>query len=799
MNDKLLEEDKRLQATEAPLSHTEGSPIESTDFRLYMKIVESTRDAIVLVDSRGKIKLWNLAAEKLFGWTKDEAMNQDVHDLIALDNTHQRASEGIDGFHITGEGSLINHTSILHGKHKEGHVFPLELALSTMQIDTRKFAIATIRDITTRVQCETEIRKSEEKYRTLFEDSRDALMTLGPPDWLFSKCNKSTLKMFGTDTEEEFVSHSPWDYSPKYQPDAKLSTEKAKEMIEIAIQKKSHLFEWTHMRLNGEEFPTTVLLTRTEIDGEMTVMACVRDISKQVKQEKELRRWAEIFKYAEWGIALIDEESNEPSLMNPTFAKMHGYAQEELVGKPLSSLCTQECLVQSCEFINQAPTEGHLVFESVHRRKNGTTFPVRIDISSPKNANGDPLNRIIQVVDITKEADQKAQKEELEKQYFQAQKMESIGTLAGGVAHDFNNLLTVILASADFIQEEIPAGSLIYEDLSQIQTAANRAAELTKGLLAFSRKQTLKQTRSNLNDIITEFLPTLRHIIGEDVLLDHNCCLSLPEVMVDQAQITSIIANLVTNARHAMPDGGHLTVTSELATFDKTNVPQCENANIGDYVILKVSDTGTGIPADKLPRIFEPFFTTKDVGVGTGLGLSMVHGSVIQQGGFVDVHTREGKGTEFRICFPALSRKVKHLPVEAKMETNHGHETILVVEDEEPVRKAVIRILRKYGYTVLEADNAGTAYLVLNKQHEMQKDIDMVLTDVRMPMVSGTELGKDIEARFPKISLLYMSGYNQEGEEKLSGKHFIAKPFDSIDIARKIRQILDNKLSDKSI
>lgn len=798
MKKTLIQDEQLLQSndTASALSHTESSSlVESSDLRLYMKIIEATRDAIVLVDSSGHIKLWNTAATKLFGWTKQEIQNQNVHALLAPHNVQQKASEALSEFRNSGTGSLINKISIHQCKHKDGHLLPVELALGGMQLDDENYAVATIRDISMRLQAELTVRKSEEKYKALFEDSRDALMTLCPPDWFFGNCNSATLKMFGTNSKEEFVSRNPWDYSPEYQPDGRLSIEKAQEMIGIAVKEGSHFFEWTHKRLDGVEFPVTVLLTKTKIADEETIMACVRDITQQKAQETELRKWAEIFKHAKWGIAVSSVETRNLTIVNPQFAEMHGYSQEELIGKPIDVHCSSETLKKLPRKIAIAYANGHHVFESIHRRKDGTAFPVRINITVPKRSNGDPLYGIWQIVDITKEVEDKREKEELERRYFQAQKMEAIGTLAGGVAHDFNNLLTIILSNADFIRADLTKGSMMEQDILQILSSAKKAAELTKGLLAFSRKQSLKETRVDLNEVIQEFLPTLRHIIGEDIFLDQNFEHSLPDVMVDQAQIASIIANLVTNARHAMPEGGHLSITTDHVTFNENNVPSCENAKAGNYVVLTISDTGTGIPEDKLPRIFEPFFTTKEVGIGTGLGLSMVQGSVIQQRGFIDVKTKVGKGTKFLIYFPALVREQRKLLIETKVEQDMGHETILVVEDEEAVRKVVTRILRQYGYTVLEADNAGTADMILEKRTEKQEPVDMVLTDVRMPMISGTDLGNRIKTKYPDITVVYMSGYPKDSDSQFQESHFIPKPFDTKHIAGKIRDILDEKKS----
>jgi PAS domain S-box-containing protein len=388
------------------------------------------------------------------------------------------------------------------------------------------------------------------------------------------------------------------------------------------------------------------------------------------------------------------------------------------------------------------------------------------------------------------------ERKKLEEQLRQAQKMEAIGKLAGGVAHDFNNLLTVINGYTDLLlQHQDREANLAYKDIEQIKKAGERAATLTKQLLAFSRQQILQLQILDLNTVVMDLDNMLRRLIGEDVELVPRLQLDLGRVKADRGQIEQVILNLVLNARDAMPQGGHLTIetanTSPQQLVDLWPLEVMSDA----YIMLAVTDTGHGIAPDILPHIFEPFFTTKEVGKGTGLGLATVYGIVTQSGGHVRVWSALGQGSCFKVYLPRIEIQAEATVIERdKTWLLQGVETVLVVEDEANVRALVSNILTKHGYTVLEAQNGHQA---LQRSQSYSAPIHLLLTDVVMPGMGGQELAERLVSLLPELRVLYMSGYadhplNRNGQN--SDHQLLLKPFSPEGLMRSVRRVLDGKL-----
>jgi two-component system cell cycle sensor histidine kinase/response regulator CckA len=382
-----------------------------------------------------------------------------------------------------------------------------------------------------------------------------------------------------------------------------------------------------------------------------------------------------------------------------------------------------------------------------------------------------------------------------EEQLRQAQKMEAMGSLAGGVAHDFNNLLSIVLSYSELCAEGPNVGEQMREDLQQITEAGLRAAGLTRQLLAFSHQQVLEPVVLDLNDVFAKVEQMLRRLIGEDVELVSRPGNDLRRIKADRGQVEQVIMNLVVNARDAMPRGGKLTVTTSDVTLDETYASEHVGVKPGVHVLLTVSDTGTGMDRATLARIFEPFFTTKELGKGTGLGLATVFGIVRQSGGSICVDSQLGVGTTFEVYFPmvegALGPARSDVPVLDRISL-FGTETVLLVEDDERVRSLVRAILLKFGYVVLEAQSAGDAFL-LSEQH--QGVIELLLTDVVMPRMSGRQLADRLVLERPEMKVLYMSGYTNDAVVRHGVSNstiaFIQKPITPEPLMRKIREVLD--------
>jgi PAS domain S-box-containing protein len=421
--------------------------------------------------------------------------------------------------------------------------------------------------------------------------------------------------------------------------------------------------------------------------------------------------------------------------------------------------------------------------EATWKRKDGGRVTAQLSVRAVRRPDGTVEYYETFVRDLT-------QQRRLEGQLLHSQKMEAVGRLAGGVAHDFNNLLTVILSYSDLLLEDLPSDAKDREDVEEIRKAAIAASSLTRQLLAFSRQQVLQPRILDINAVVSGTEKLLTRLLGEDVRLSTSLAPDLGNVKVDPGQLEQIIMNLAVNARDAMPRGGKLTIETANVDMDAAYVAGHPVAQPGRYAMLAVSDTGIGMDALTQARIFEPFFTTKEPGKGTGLGLATVYGIVKQSGGFIWVYSEVGHGTSFKIYLPRVDEAAPALGAAPALVG--GSETVLVAEDVTAVRDVASEMLRRHGYTVLEAADAETA-LRLARQH--QGEIHLLLTDVVMPGASGRELADTLVKLRPNMKVLYMSGYTDDAVVRhgvlQEGIAFLQKPFTPDSLARKLRAVLD--------
>lgn len=390
-----------------------------------------------------------------------------------------------------------------------------------------------------------------------------------------------------------------------------------------------------------------------------------------------------------------------------------------------------------------------------------------------------------------RDAGERRQRQRLEEQLRQAQKMEAVGQLAGGVAHDFNNMLTAILGYSELLLEQIGPDKPIGKDLREIRNAAQRAATLTRQLLAFSRKQVLAVTPVDLNEIVSRVEPMLRRLLSERIVIELELANGLNLVMADGAQLEHLIINLAVNARDAMPQGGRLRIATENVELDVNYSAAHPDARADSFVRLSVSDTGVGMTPDVLGRIFEPFFTTKEHGRGTGLGLAAVYGTVKQLDGYVDVNSKPGAGTTFGIDLPKTDRQRQEPAAALPPGSPVGNETILLVEDEEGVRLFVKSVLTRFGYRVIDVENAEAALAVVVNE---QKPIHLLVTDVVLPGIQGPVLASRLRGTWPGLTVLLMSGYADGRVEDtlaaLERAEWIEKPFTAQTLLTTVRQML---------
>ena len=469
---------------------------------------------------------------------------------------------------------------------------------------------------------------------------------------------------------------------------------------------------------------------------------------------------------------------------NPAFAKMLGYAREELRDIPTSELYfggAEERNRRILELRRDGPLQPS---EARIRCKDGSTLWVVQSLNLEKQPNGSELLEGT-VVDIT-------ERRSLEAQFRQAQKMEAVGRLAGGVAHDFNNLLTVISGYSTMLLESASPSDPVHHQAEQIKAAAERAASLTRQLLAFSRQQVLQPRIVNLNDIVRDVDKMLRRLIGEDVEVLTVLAPNLGTVKVDPGQIDQVLMNLVVNARDAMPGGGKLTIQTQNVDLDESYARKRQSTSPGRYVLLAVSDSGTGMTPETQARLFEPFFTTKEAGKGTGLGLSMVYGIVKQSGGSIEVYSELNHGTTMKIYLPRADAAVEEVTSSVgRSNHEHGSERILLVEDDVHLRQLVVDILTGRGYIVEAVENPEELEGMLQRTPECA----LLLTDVVMPKLNGRELAKRVTRHWPGIKVLYMSGYTTDAIVHHGvldeGLFFLQKPFTPTTLVAKVREVLD--------
>jgi signal transduction histidine kinase/ActR/RegA family two-component response regulator len=422
-------------------------------------------------------------------------------------------------------------------------------------------------------------------------------------------------------------------------------------------------------------------------------------------------------------------------------------------------------------------------YETERIDKTGTRIPVSVSLSAIRGAGGSITGLAAVCRDLT-------EWRRLEEQYRQAQKMEAVGRLAGGVAHDFNNILTVVNGFSELVIDALPRGDANREFVREVRRAGERAAGLTRQLLAFSRRQVLHPQVLDVNAVVTNLVKMLGRLLGEDVALEADLRRGVGPILADPGQIEQVLLNLSVNARDAMPTGGRLTIRTADAEVTADHAPP--GIKPGQFVVLTVSDTGTGMTDEVKAHIFEPFFTTKEVGQGTGLGLATVHGIVEQSGGFVGVESRLGEGTTFRVYLPRTAKtggcdSTHGVPAAAR-----GTETVLLVEDEPAVRALAARVLRQSGYTVLEAEGSREA-VAAAQAHRGR--LHLLVTDVVMPGQGGRSLAERLRAADPKLKVLFMSGYTDDAIVhhgiRTDRVHFLQKPFTPLALAATVREILD--------
>jgi len=623
------------------------------------------------------------------------------------------------------------------------------------------------------------LRDSERRLSRIFRESPAPLAVSEFETGRFLDVNQAMLSVMRASSRDQMVGRTSVEIGMI------AAADRARLAQMVSSKGSVEGFTTAMRRLDGEALLADLYSASYVEDGRRFLLTSLVDITARKRSEETITRLATAIDQALETVVITDAEGNI-LYANPAFERTTGYTVAEALGKNPRILKSGKHDASFYRQMWEVLAGGgvwHGRFQN--KRKDGSFYWEDAAISPVRDEAGRIVNYIALKLDVTREAD-------LQAQLAQAQKMESIGRLAGGVAHDFNNLLTVIAGYSKMALEELSPADPLRAYVVEIEKAADRAAALTRQLLAFSRKQVLLPRVLDLNHAVAGMQSMLERLVGEDVEVKLALAPGNLFVRADPHQLEQVIMNLAVNARDAMPRGGRLLIGTGFVERDESYAASHPEFRAGHYALLSMSDNGLGMDEATRRRIFEPFFTTKEVGQGTGLGLSTVQGIVAQSGGAINVYSEPGCGTTFTIYLPAVGEAAAE---EAKPVPGHalrGNETILVVEDRAEVREYAVNALESYGYRVIQAAHAGEA---LSAWEREVSRIQLVLTDVVMPQTSGTELVAKLAKMKPGLKTLYMSGYAEEvmtnrgvlGEDC----HFIQKPFSAEELARAVRAVLN--------
>ncbi len=750
----------------------------------YRTLVENLGEGIAIVDPGENFLFANPAAEAVFGVAPGSLAGNNLRRFlsesdyqVALEETKRRRR----GLASVFEQDIIQ---------PDGTMRRIELT-STPQCDPRGEFLHTLvifRDITDERRVRDELRRSEERFRKLFRGHAAAMLVIDPETGGILDANPAAAAFYGWSVDELTGMEI-------HQIDTELSTLRKAGLDSDPDHVK---FEFRHRLADGSVRDVEVFNSAIELGGKKVLYSIIHDITDRKRMEAELavseERYRRLFEDAPIGIAFLGER-REITLTNQRYRDFLGMAESEIIERGPAGILHPDDLQPSMSLSEKLRSGEIPLFHMEQRYIRGDAAVVWADtnITVLRDADGRLVHTIGWVQDITERKRAEAEKAKLQDQLNQAQKMESVGRLAGGVAHDFNNILGVILGNLALMREGEWSEAALLEGMEQIEKAANRAASLTRQLLLFSRQQVLDARPLDLNEVVNAMTKMLRRLIGEDIDLLIQGPSTRLWVKADPGMMEQVLVNLCVNARDAMPGGGRLTVGARHAEVGPDSAVRNPQSRDGSFVCLTVSDTGTGMEPETLRHIFEPFFTTKDPGKGTGLGLANVYWIVRQHEGWIQVDSEPGKGTTFQVFIPAGLPGEALRPAPRPVRAAGGTETILLVEDDPDLRRFVLALLRRMGYTVHEAADGVEA---LEAWHRLEGRVDVLLTDMVMPGgISGLELAQRLTGIAPGLKVIVTSGYNPEKSRpdamKARGITFLPKPYNVSQLAVAVRDGLD--------
>lgn len=733
--------------------------------------------SVIFTDLEGRIQYVNSRFSELSGYTSAEALGKNPRLLRSGCNPSTLYA---DLWKTIGAGNVWH--GEMQNRRKNGELYWVSASIAPIRDENGVVThfLGTQEDVTERRQDEQRVRESEERFRQLAGNIQEVfcVATISLSEMLY--ISPGYEQIWGRSCQSLY--EDPQSFIDAFVPDdrkklfafiVEIQKGITPEPATYRLQKPDGSIRW--VLVNGAPIRDANGLIYRVSGSALDVTD--RQVAVEALRESETR-FRLLAEASFDGVVIVVDGLIRES--NSGLAGMFGYTVEECIGRSMLDLVDEgsRALVQS-----RMTEDVVAIYEFVGKHKNGRKLVLEA-AARRYQVDGRPA-RLIAVRDIT-------EKRNLENQFRQAQKMEAVGRLAGGVAHDFNNLLTVIMSYTEMMTRDLPANDPHLDDLNEIQKASKSAATLTKQLLAFSRQEVIEPKVVLLNEAVGNAKKMLGRVIGEDIELVTNLGADACPIVIDAGQLEQIIMNLAVNARDSMPRGGKLTLETAIVDLDDDYANKHWPAVAGRFAMLAVRDSGIGMSPETQARIFEPFFTTKETGKGTGLGLATVYGIVKQSQGFIWVYSEPGKGTAFKIYFPLAVDAKQSNEVRPEPVTLNGTETVLIVEDSPAVRAAARLILQRYGYKVLEAPTGKAALAFASRKRHR---IDLLLTDVVMPEMSGREVAEHFATLRPDTKVIFMSGYTDDAVVRhgilQAGIAYLQKPFTGHTLATRVREVLD--------
>jgi two-component system cell cycle sensor histidine kinase/response regulator CckA len=772
--------------TGVPSPFVPMTPLGLRDADQFRLLVESVKDyAILLLDAAGQIASWNAGAERIMGYKADAILGRNVSCFYSADDIANAAPAR------ELERAIRDGSSVCEGWRVRADGNRFWASTITAPIRDEKGNLLGFSCVTKDLTVEKQLRESEHRLRAILDTEPECVKVLAADNTLLSM-NPAGLAMIEAESETQVVGKNVCALvHPQHRNDFM-------DLTRRVLMGETGTLEFRMVGLKGaSRWLESHATPFRDVEGRIgSVLAVTRDISERKKLQETLvtsqHMLETVLNNVPQGVFWKDRQARYLGC-NQLVAQAFGFERpEQIVGKSDDEL---GCLrpEQAAFFLEkdkEVMATGRPILEIVEEATfaDGRTVWLETNRIPMRDADGGILGILGTWHDIT-------ERRKLEDRLRQSQKMEAFGQLAGGVAHDFNNLLTVIYGFSEVILVRMAPDDPHRSLVTEIRDAGERAATLTRQLLAFSRQTVLDPKVLDINEIVSETGKMLTRVIGEDIALTTVLEPQIWPIKADRGQLGQLLMNLAVNSRDAMPKGGKLTIETSNVSFDRSHAEARPDVRPGRYVMLAVSDTGSGMAPDVKARIFEPFFTTKGIGKGTGLGMAVVHGIVKQSDGYIDVYSEPGHGATFRLYFPVADRSA------SSHDSSHdavrgGTETILLVEDEAGVRNLALTVLQSYGYKTLAAGNGTEALRTAEVQGD---DIHLMVTDIVMPGVGGGDLAKALRPRFPRMKVLFLSGYTDDAVVRHGILHeevnFLQKPFSPLALARKVREVLDQRSS----